>query len=359
MRILDRYIATRLLKGYGTVLLILVAIFSFLAFVEELDSVGKGNYGTADAWLYVALTLPRRMLELVPASALLGGIVGLEKLSSGSELVAIRASGISIYGFSGSVARFVLVLVTVMIFFGQFVAPPLAQFAEKERALAIKSRMGLVASEKGSWARDERQTLHIGEMWEGQVPLRIELYQFDAKGALVSYVQAERADVGDHDQWTLEAVRQKAISEGAVIQHNFVSMKWKSFLGESQLQVLQSPVETLSISGLYKYIRYLRDTGQKSDHVELILWKKLISPLNVATLALLVVPLGFAHHPMNMMRQFTLGAGVGIFFFLLTQLSTSVGMAAKVSPPLVALFPLTVLVSFTSYLFWKISSRTR
>jgi lipopolysaccharide export system permease protein len=359
MCILDRYIASSLLKGYGSVLLILVAMFSFLAFVQELDSIGKGSYGAADAWQYVALTLPRRILDLAPAAVPLGGILGLEWLSWGRELVAMRASGMSMYAFSGSVVRLILVLVTGMVLCNQFVVPLSAQFAERERVLAMKSRKGQATREKGFWARDERQALHIGAMWQGRVPSRLELYQFDSMGKLVSYIQADRADVDDHEEWDLKAVREKLIGDRAVIQQNRGSMKWKSFLGRNELELLQSPAETLSISSLYQYVRYLRDTGQKSDSIELTLWKKIVSPLSVGALALLVVPLGFTQRRPNTARQLMLGTGISILFFLLKQISTSIGLAAGLGPPLIAAFPLAVLISLTCCFFWKVSSGTR
>jgi len=50
----------------------------------------------SDALLYTALTLPGRVLELTPTSALLGSIIALGLLAKNLELLAMRASGISI-----------------------------------------------------------------------------------------------------------------------------------------------------------------------------------------------------------------------------------------------------------------------
>jgi len=51
-----------------------------------------------EALLYVVLTLPGRMLELSPTSALIGSTLALGLLAKNLELVALRASGISIQG---------------------------------------------------------------------------------------------------------------------------------------------------------------------------------------------------------------------------------------------------------------------
>ena len=58
MRILHRYITGSLLRGYLPVLAFFLAIFSLLAFIEELDQVGKGRYTFLGAGEVLLLTLP-------------------------------------------------------------------------------------------------------------------------------------------------------------------------------------------------------------------------------------------------------------------------------------------------------------
>ncbi len=60
----------------------MTALFSFLELVSQLDDIGKGSYQTIDAFLYVAYTLPGRVLGLAAVSSLLGAIVGLGTLAN-------------------------------------------------------------------------------------------------------------------------------------------------------------------------------------------------------------------------------------------------------------------------------------
>jgi lipopolysaccharide export system permease protein len=359
MRILDRYIAGRLVKGYGTVMLFLLSMFSFLALIQELDQVGKGSYRVVDALQYIAFTIPQRIIDLAPTAALLGSILGIEVLSRGSELVAMRAAGISMYSFSCSVGKLVFVIVTGTALFIQFVVPPSVQYAEKERVSSQISKKRRTIGDRGIWVRDDHQVLHIGSMWQGQVPTGLELYKFDSRGALTNYIQAKRADVGGNDEWELEGVREKIIKDGYLIQQHHLSMKWESFLRKNQLELLQSSAESLSISSLYQYIHYLRDTGQKSDRIELTFWKKIIMPLSIATLAMLGVPLGFTQHRPSIARQLTFGACIGILYFLLNEISTSIGLLSGFSPPLIAAFPLMAVIGLSCYLFWRVSTSIR
>ena len=122
---------------------------------------------------------------------------------------------------------------------------------------------------------------------------------------------------------------------------------------------MQLPTENLSISSLYQYMSYLRSTGQESARAELTFWNKVVFPLEVASLALLAVPLGFKQHRPSIARQLTLGGGVGILLFMLNKISTSIGLLVGLSPLLMAVFPLAVLIGLVCYLFWKMCVMVR
>ena len=77
MIILDRYIMSQFLKGMLPVLLLLLALFSLLALAEALEDVGKVTFRQLDAFLVVLYTSPRRIVDLLPVTALLGGLMGL------------------------------------------------------------------------------------------------------------------------------------------------------------------------------------------------------------------------------------------------------------------------------------------
>ena len=75
MRIIDRYIASLLLKTTFIALLVIVALFAFLSIIDQLEATGRGDYDTFKALQYVMLTIPRLAYELLPIAAVIGGIV--------------------------------------------------------------------------------------------------------------------------------------------------------------------------------------------------------------------------------------------------------------------------------------------
>ena len=100
MMIIQGYIAKTILGSTGLVLLVLLGLYTFMDFISELEDIGKGQYQLTDVFSYLALSMPKRFYELLPVAALLGSVLGLGSLASQSELVVMRAAGISIQKIS-------------------------------------------------------------------------------------------------------------------------------------------------------------------------------------------------------------------------------------------------------------------
>jgi lipopolysaccharide export system permease protein len=355
MRILDRYIASTLFRGYSVVLLVLTSLFSFLAFVQELDEVGHHNYRLADAAVYVALTLPQRILDLAPVTVLLGGLLGLGTLARGNELLAVMTSGLSLSRFAWSVGKPAIILTAGCALLGQFIAPPLQQLAEEARMSTTATGITLL-KENGLWSRDRYRVLHVRQMWKGQIPCQIELYEFDSEGRLSRYLHADRANALDAHHWELVNVQQKIFMDNAIIRESRKKMIWRSFIGTRQLEALRLPAQSLSPSSLYQYIRYLEETQQSTARFELILWHKLSMPLNVGVMALLAVPFGFALlRSRHIGRQLLPAAGIGVLFFLLNQIIANIGLMTGAAAPVINLVPLAAVIALTGFLFRRVA----
>ena len=62
MSLLERYIAIATFRALLLVSAGLTFLFSLLEFIEQLHDVGRGHYRLIDAWVYVLLTAPARLL---------------------------------------------------------------------------------------------------------------------------------------------------------------------------------------------------------------------------------------------------------------------------------------------------------
>jgi lipopolysaccharide export system permease protein len=70
MNRLERYIALQVIIAAVMTMAVLLGLLVFLAFVDELDSVGQGGYRTLDAFLVALYSAPRLSFEAFPVAAL-------------------------------------------------------------------------------------------------------------------------------------------------------------------------------------------------------------------------------------------------------------------------------------------------
>jgi lipopolysaccharide export system permease protein len=153
MGLLDRYIAGAVLKGVATVVFVLLAVVTFVEFVGQLDDVGTAQYDLEDAFAYVALRLPRMIVQMLPAAALLGALFSLGNLATHSELVVMRSSGVSRIRMIGSVGIAGIVLMIFMALLGESLAPSLGNYASQLRSQALLDSVD-IANARSAWLKD-------------------------------------------------------------------------------------------------------------------------------------------------------------------------------------------------------------
>ena len=219
--ILHRYLWGSVIRGYLPVLAILLAVFSLFVFVEEVDEVGNGRYTFWTAGEFVLLTLPQRFVVLSPFIALLGSIMALGGLANGRELLAMQAGGISQYQIGWAVLQVGLVFVVIVACFEEYVTPTLDQYAHISRSLAL-SNSQVYQGKEGLWFREDNRYIRIKTLEYGEIPRDIDIFEFNADGAMVAYLYAEEADVQNPQTWILKKYSEKSDSGSSCFRANII-----------------------------------------------------------------------------------------------------------------------------------------
>src|ERR1700733_4872916 len=96
MRLLDRYIC----REVASHAILGLAVFTFVFFVPNLvhlmDLIVRHSGGISTVLLLFLCTLPPVLIFTIPMAVLVGVLIGLGRLSSDSEIVALNASGVSL-----------------------------------------------------------------------------------------------------------------------------------------------------------------------------------------------------------------------------------------------------------------------
>jgi len=352
MRMLHRYIACSLLRGYLPVLAFFLSIFSLLAFIEELDQVGKGRYTFIGAGEVLLLTLPSRFVLLAPFIALLGTIIALGGLANGRELIAMQASGVSPYQIAGGVIKVVMAFILMVACLQEFVSPSLAQQAHLTRYMAL-SNTRAYQGEEGLWFRDGTSYIRIKKIMYGKIPQGIDIFEFDQEGNLKVYLHAQEAEIENPHQWTLRNVK-KNIINGLDFSEEYVSrMDWESPLEQEEMKLLTLPTSLLAPSDLYKYIEVLQLKKHNSLKYELTFWQKVFMPFTTGLMVLVAFPWVFGPlRSATVGKRIFFGALAGFGYFLIKEIFEHIGLLVGASPFVTIVTPFLVLLAATM-VFWR------
>ena len=340
MNLLDSYISGNVAKGYTLILMVFLSLFSFFVFVEEIGKVGKGTYQLLDAVSYVAMTTPGRMVYLAPFTALLGSIVALGRLASTQELIAMEALGISPRRIAWAVLQVGILFSGFTVAIEEWVAPLLEQKAHIQRSLAISGSQTL-QSQNGFWLRDNLRYIKVGNIRYGEVLESIDIYQFDQNGQLHTTTHAQEAILNNHDQWMLKDIRQNIITKHNISVQQLETLTWDTSIRPEEIHILTLPPETLPPSDLYDYVQHLKKSGQNYSRQELIFWEKIARPFAAGVMVFLAIPSVFGPlRGTTMGKRILVGSGLGMAFYLTSQICSQVGLVWDLHPSGTTLFPI-------------------
>jgi len=342
MKKLDKYIGQMVLAGILIVLLVLVGLFSFFAFIEEMDDIGKQRYGLWEATQYVLLEMPRYIYDLFPISALLGSLLGLGMLANHNELTVMRGAGVSVVRIGGAVLQRGLVLLLLALMIGETLAPLSSQYAKEMRATAqsehAQQQMAF-NSRYGFWARDGHDFINIRTIFPDGRFGELALYEFDETRHLTALTRAKTAFY-ENGQWQLEQVEKHQITDTQITHYHLTKSSWQAVLKPELVKIVVVRPDKLSSRGLYKYIQYLQENGQNTEQYELAFWTRLSYPLMSITMISLAVPFVFGQlRSISIWQRISVGALLGIGFHMFNQMVGNIGLVYKINPIFSAFLP--------------------
>lgn len=354
--ILNRYIGSTMIKAILMTLLVLTILTFVLAFIEEMDDIGRGEYRLLDAFVVALATTPMFIYEAFPVSALIGSLLGLGALANHGELVAIRAAGVSLRQVVFSVvnAGFILMLLVVVV--GDLVAPVTEQYGQRLR-LEKQNKQVTFRSRHGFWAKDGNAVLNIKQVRAGGELRNLTVYEFDDQNKLRLVTLANEAKYVD-PHWQVKFVRQSSISEEEVVTRRLKQANFESLVDPAMLSIAVVKPFMLPVWELYGYIETMRASGQDVSNYAVAFWTKLATPLATAVMLVLSLPfvLGGTRSVSTGQRVFA-GALLGTMFYLFSRGFSFLVLVYEWPPILVLMFP--IIVSVFALLFFLQWSRLR
>ncbi len=358
---LETYVLNRTLLSVLGALAILGAVVLLIDFVEISRDVGvRAEVGAGQIFGLTLLKSPSVLLVLMPFVFLFGTLAAFVSLNRKSELIAMRAAGVSAWRFilPAAGAAFVIGLITVTALNPG--AAALNDRFESSRAALMKDYVA--AAPKEVWLRQSggsHTQIVIHARTRGPGPgivlegVSLFIYELDKEGLLHF---ARRIDAAEArlaaGEWRLTGVREAGAGETAQVSE---SMSIPSSLTDAAaLQRYVSP-QTIPFWSLPGVIQRTEAAGLAATAYRLRLQQLLAMPLLFCAMSVLAAAFCLRLVRLGGLAALA-GAGValGFAFFFFNEVCGALGRAGIVpafaaawAPPLLALLSGLTLLCYT------------
>ncbi|WP_428087799.1 LPS export ABC transporter permease LptG [Candidatus Thioglobus sp.] len=361
MKILDRYIAKTLLKYSLSVMLILVGVFAFFKFLEEVDDIGRANYALVDAAVYIILLVPSITYTLYSLIILLGCILGLGHLASNRELVVMRGSGMSIVGVTKTTLKISIIFAVVMIFIGEIIAPISSDYAQKYRAQELGKRV-VDTSQQGFWIKDSGNIIHIDKNIDGKVFNNITVIKPNQTNNRLDWIAFSKTALFEQNKisadktsiFNIDANNGFFKIDKKIVDKHITKVDFDTEL----IQSFKKQAKELSMLALFKHILFLSDNQLSSGAHEVELYSRLMKPLTLIAMIILSLPFVFGSlRDSSLGKKIFMGVVISLFFELSSRIGGILSLRFDFNHLLSASLPTAIIFIIAVILLQRISAR--
>ena len=358
MRLLTRYLRREIYSSIALVFAALIMLFALLDLINELSSMGRGDYRLGYVLLFVILTIPGHIYELFPVAVLIGTIFAMVQMAANSELTVYRCSGVSLKQMMVALLKIGIPLVILSFVCGEIVAPPSERMAQQLRMKAQNAKVSVKEFRSGVWAKDEHSFINVKSVLPDTSLLDVSIYEFDEQYHLRSITTAERALYQEETRWQLDGVRQTRFDKQGASVDNRPLAEWRSTLNPDILSVLLVVPEQMSAWNLYQYTGHLRENHQKTTRYEIAMWNKLVYPFAVLVMMLLALPFSaYQRREGGISGKIFMGILLGLSFHFIGRLFANIGALNDWSPVLSATAMSWLYLILAMGMLWRTERR--
>lgn len=348
MRILRGYLFRTILGTTALVLAVLLSLGAFIEFVGQLDDIGVGEYGLLDALGWVLLQMPNLIAQLLPVAALLGALLGLGSLASRSELIVLRAAGVSPRGLARSVLMTGVVLAVAGTALSLYLAPPLERYSRQQRELAKFGQAGISAGES-AWIRDRTTIINVTPPSDAHPAGNVFVFRLGTDGSLAAMGRADSVRAEPDRRWFLRNYAESRFAPTAVTTSLEGEALGLEGVNPDLLGLTVIRPETMTGAALWRYVQYLKRSGLDARRYEVAFWSRIASVFAVPLMCVLAVP--FVLGPLRSGgagSRMLAGLAIGLAWFLVSRALSDGGEVWNLNAIATAWLPTVLLAVATT-----------
>ena len=358
-QLLDIYVLRRFFSYFALLMAAFVFLFETFTFFELLDDIARHRVPFLIVVDYFRYLAPYLLYQLAPLGALVAVLVTLGIMSKNNEIVAIKASGISMYRLALPLLLAGLVLAGTMIVLDDTYLPYANQRQDALHNL-IKGRPPQTYTHPQRWIFGESSKIYNYDLFDpteklfgGLTVLEIDPVTFQVRRRIF----ASRARWSETQKvWVLEGSWVRDFADGAIVRYDRLPpvtslpelTEPPSYFHREVRQAFQ-----MSWRELRHYIDGLQRAGFDASTLSVQWHEKIAFPLLAPVSMLLAIPFAFLVGTRGAVGGVALGVGFGIAYWSLAKLMEAMGGVGQLPPILAGWSPDIIFFFLGMYFFFK------
>ncbi|HVN81886.1 MAG TPA: LPS export ABC transporter permease LptF [Terriglobia bacterium] len=362
--ILDKYVAKGFFLYFALVLGAFVVIFVVFTFFELLNDIVENRIPAIIVINYFRYLLPQIIYYMIPLSVLVGILVNFSVMTRTSQVIAVKATGVSLYRLSASILVLAVFISGFCFALQEYLLPISNQKQDALRAV-IKGRSPQTFRRPDrKWMMGEHNQVFNYNLFDEDRNLfgQLTIYELDSKNFEIKRrIYASRATWDTEKQgWFLEDGWVRNFDVVHPMEISFREFKRESFSEFSESpQYFKKEVKASSqmdYRELRGYIQDLERSGFDVVKLSVALHKKLSFPFVSLIMCTIAIPFSFSTGRHGSLYGIGLSIMIGIGYWLTLGFFEQVGGAGKLVPFLAAWAPNLIFGAGGVYLLFNIET---
>ncbi len=338
MTLISKHILKEFITLAAGVLLTIIVVYLCVDFLQKADKLIRFHATMVQVTKYFLFNIPAMVTMSLPMATLIATLLSLGNLSRHNEIIAMRASGISI-------GKIIIPMVAggiVISLFGfinnEFIMPVYSSRANYIRNVDIEKRQQRVMfQQRKLWLRGPDNSIANIELVS---PNRTEMiglniYKLNPDFSVRERTKAERL-LWENGAWHLHNSFTYARAGDAVRSYSSDGETFNIVDSPDDLGMIVKNSEEMNFTELWDYVKRLKTSGYKATAYEVDLYNKIAFPLSSVLMVLISIP--FSIHKVrsgSASKGFAFAIFIAFVYWTLMSIGQSLGRSGVI-PPLVA-----------------------
>ncbi|MEP6867420.1 MAG: LPS export ABC transporter permease LptG [Novosphingobium sp.] len=336
-RTLTLYLMRQFVTRIVVMLLLLVLVLQMLDLLAESgDILAVPGNGEAQLWYYISMRTPQLISRFLPYSVLLATILTLATLNQNSEVVAMKASGLSAHQVLAPLVLAAAVVSLVSFGFNERVVTRADGALKAWKAADYHPIPPDSAVRSNVYLRDDTNILMAGTLVGRGSAIRmtnVTWYRRDARLMVQEQIHAPSATYAAPG-WRLDDATSFDVQSTQTRQLGQIVIGKDVTPQQVTIRTVDPDAEDLMTLG--RSIKAMDAAGRRTDELKGKWWHKISGPLSATLMPLLgaVAAFGLARSGQLLIRSI-IGMALGFAYFVIDNAALAIGNFGGY-PPLVA-----------------------